>query len=92
MLTNIYAIYDSKAEAYMQPFFASTHGLALRTFEKHANDPQTIFNQHPGDFTLFHIGSYEEDTAQIKPEKALVNLGTALEQIQVAPPNLESVQ
>lgn len=86
--TNVYSIFDSKAEAHMQPFFADTHGLALRTFEKHINNPETIFNAHPADFTLFYIGTFDEQTGKLNPNSTPFSLGVAIE---FATPKLESV-
>lgn len=94
MKTNMYSIYDAKAEAFMQPFFSNTHGLAIRTFTSHVNNPETIFHKHPGDFSLFHIGAFEEDNAKVTPELSPLNLGVALEFIeqQTDPRQMELVQ
>ena len=92
--TNIYAVYDSKAEAYMQPFFNDTHGLAIRVFEKHVNDPATIFSQHPEDFTIFYIGTFDETNGKIQPNTTPFSLGVAIEFVKQTnqPPNLEAIK
>ncbi len=77
----IYTVYDSKAEAYMQPFYQKTAGLALRDFQAAANSEKSSISQHPADFTLFEIGSYDERTGKVQPLDAFANLGTALEHI-----------
>lgn len=79
MILKVFAIYDSKAEAYLQPFFTSTIGMAIRSFEQAANDPQTQFHRHPADFTLFNIGEYDDETGTLVSLVAKVSLGTALE-------------
>lgn len=61
----IYSVYDCKAEAYMQPFFMATKGLAIRGFEQLVNDPKTTVNKHPEDFTLFEIGEFDDTSGQI---------------------------
>ena len=75
MKTNIYAVYDDKVEAFLQPFFLSTHGAAIRGIMECLDDPQHNFHKHAADFTLFHIGTFDESTGQIKSEEVIHNLG-----------------
>lgn len=63
MLLKVFTIYDSKAEAYLQPFFMQSTGQALRAFEDSVNDPNHQFNKHAADFTLFELGTYDDQTA-----------------------------
>lgn len=79
MKSNIYAIYDNKAEAYMQPFFAATPGLALRAFSDNVNNKESIFNKHPNDFVLYEIGEFDDATGDLKKHKENHNLGMAIE-------------
>jgi hypothetical protein len=60
MLQQIFSIYDSKIEAYMQPFFMPTTGAAIRMITDALDDPAHTFTRHPEDYTLFHLGSYED--------------------------------
>lgn len=62
----IFSIYDKKAVAYQNPFFYHQKGQALRAFEDAVNDPQIAFNKHPEDFSLFHIGEWDDSTGTIK--------------------------
>jgi len=79
MIIQIFAIYDSAAEAYNQPFFAQAKGQAIRMFTQSANDPKSNINQYPSDFTLFHIGSFDDATAKMDLHQAPIGLGTAIE-------------
>lgn len=79
MTSKIFCVYDSKMEAYMQPFFLQTKGAALRAWADTVNDPKTQFNKHPGDFTLFEIGEYNDETGTLTNFTAKINLGNALE-------------
>lgn len=65
MKLNIYTVYDEKAQAYLQPFFTQAHGLARRMFSDSINDPNHHFNRHAADYTLFHIGTYDDADAQL---------------------------
>jgi hypothetical protein len=79
MIYKIFTVYDSKLEAYLQPFFMQSKGAAIRAFSDSSNDTQTQFSKHPGDFTLFEIGEYDDQNGNLKNYASKVNLGTALE-------------
>lgn len=76
---NIYSVFDSKAEAYLPPYFAANDAMAHRMFQSAAISEDHIFHMHAGDFTLFHIGTFDSLTGQIAPANAFTNLGTALQ-------------
>lgn len=75
----VFAIYDSKAEAYLQPFFAKTSGLAVRMFMQAANDEGSDFSRFAADYTLFEIGEFSEDSGLFESHEAFRSLGLALE-------------
>lgn len=75
----IYSIYDSKAEAFIQPFFSPNKATALRSFTQAAQDEKTQYFTHGADYTLFEIGSWDEQKGLVTPAEANMNLGTALE-------------
>lgn len=79
MKLKVFTSYDTKVEAYLQPFFMRTRGEAIRAWTELANNPEHLFSKHPGDYTLFEIGEYDDATAQLTPSRAFTNLGTALE-------------
>lgn len=74
----IFSVHDSKAEAFVQPFFTPTVATGLRAFESSANDPDTMMCQHPGDYTLFELGTFEHDTAAITLHNTPINHGLAI--------------
>ncbi len=92
MITKIFAIYDNKAQAYMQPFFALTAGLALRTFSDSSNSQDTIFHAHPTDFCLYEIGEFNDETAEINTHKETKNLGLAADYLLEGHDNLKAVR
>lgn len=79
MLLRQFTVYDEKAQAYMQPFFEKTLGSAIRAFTDACNNPQTSFFKHPADFTLFHLGDWDDSTAETISLPTPRSLGTALE-------------
>lgn len=62
MIHKIFSIYDKKAEAYMPPFMMQTKGQAMRSFVDLVKDPQSSVNKHPGDFELYEIGEFDDNS------------------------------
>ncbi len=75
MKHKMYVIYDSKAKAYMQPWFLTTTPMAQRLFTDCVNDKDHNFGRHPEDYTLFTIGNFDDNNAKIewKSPEALGN-------------------
>lgn len=65
MKHKIFSIYDSKAEAYLPPFFIHTEALAIRAFADAVNQPGHAFNAHPEDYTLFNCGAWDDNDCLI---------------------------
>lgn len=84
MQLNAYSVYDNKALVYGVPFFAPTDGSAVRSFSDLANDLQTTVGSHPGDFSLYCVGSYDDQDASFLPLSPLRHVidATALLKIQ----------
>lgn len=76
MKLRAYAVYDSKAEAYLRPFFAGTRGQAVRSFSDAINDPLHEMAKHAEDYTLFEIGAFDDEKGVLSSE--VVSLGNAL--------------
>lgn len=60
MKHEMFVIYDSKAEAFLTPFFCKTEGMALRSVLQAMRDPSSQFSQFPEDFALWRIGTYQD--------------------------------
>lgn len=76
-----FSVYDSKASAYMLPWFMQSPGEAQRAFTEMVNDPrqQNALTKYPEDFTLFHLGEWDDSTGQFHPFKTPKPLCKALE-------------
>lgn len=66
MITNLYTILDIKSAVYNTPFTMLNHDVAKRACMDLVQDASTQFSKHPADYTLFHLGTYEDTTAKIK--------------------------
>lgn len=74
MNLKIYTVFDNAVKAFLQPFFARSHGEAIRNFTDAVNDPKTSLNAHPHDYSLWHIGDFDDNSANIvanPPERLL---------------------
>lgn len=78
MILKMFTVYDSKAEAFLQPFYAQTTGVAIRIFTAAANDAGHDFNRYAGDYSLFEIGEFDQQSGTLYPLEAQENLGLAI--------------
>ncbi len=69
MKLNIYTIFDTAAGAYMRPFFMQSDGQAMRMFKDMAQDAEHEIGKHPEDYSLFRIGIYDDNRAELIPEQ-----------------------
>lgn len=84
MIQNVFSIYDTKASAYLTPFFLPTVPMALRVFAECANSSDHQFGRHPEDFTLFHLGTFDDETCIFTALETKAALGVAIEFVNVA--------
>jgi len=82
----MFVIYDSKANAYMQPWFLTTEPMAVRAFSDLINDPQSNAGKHPEDYTLFSIGNFNDNTAEVTWTPPLT-LGNGIQFLQQQTPD-----
>jgi hypothetical protein len=79
MVLKVFSVYDSKVEAYLQPFYMRSKGEALRAFGEVVNSQDHLFSRHPADYTLFEIGEFDEGKGDFTMHTHKTPLGTALE-------------
>jgi len=79
MKLKMFAIRDSKAEAFERPFFFGTHGEAIRAWDEAVNDPQSPFFKHPNDYCLFEVGEFDRITGALSIPPHPISHGSAFE-------------
>lgn len=69
MIMIIVAVRDAKAEAFTRPWYAQKAGSAIRVFSDEVNrkDPDNPMYNHPADYALYEIGSFDDNNGQITP-------------------------
>lgn len=62
MILQVLSVHDVAADAFGRPVFAPAVGAALRSFQDEVNrvDANNEMNKHPGDFSLFHLGTFDD--------------------------------
>lgn len=79
MILQMFSIYDSKVGAYMTPVFLHSKGQALRWFSDLIKDQESTLSKHPEDYTLFHLGSFEDVSSKFEPLETPHSMGIGLE-------------
>ncbi|UYD39214.1 MAG: nonstructural protein [Wigfec virus K19_151] len=64
-MQKIFTVHDSKAQAYLPPFYMRTKGEAIRAFETTVKDTNSQFNKYPQDYTLVELGEFDDNTGSI---------------------------
>lgn len=83
MIQKVFAVYDSKACAFLQPFFSDAAGSAIRAFGDAANEDKSPISRHPGDYQLYEIGSFDNSSAMLTPVIPTRLLGCAADFVTV---------
>lgn len=90
MKQEIFSVYDTAASLYNDPFAAVTVELALRGFKTACEKEGHHFNQWPEDYSLFHVGTFDQKTGAMKrfTEPRLIAIGTQFAE-QTSIPGIE---
>lgn len=89
-MLKVFTVHDGAVGAYLQPFFCPSRGVAVRLFTECCNDPKHQFFKYPGDYNLFELGSFDEQSGTFDLDTK-VNLGTAVEYKNVSVPEVTQV-
>lgn len=79
MKLKIFSIYDSKAMAFITPFYVPNVQLAVRGFQNARADPEHAFHRNPTDYTLHELGEWDDTNASIEMYDNAINHGFPLE-------------
>jgi len=66
MIKVVCSVRDSAADLFGQPFFVPTTAMALRGFADAVKraDGDSDLTKHPDDFTLFELGTFDDETGK----------------------------
>lgn len=86
MIQKVFAVRDSKAVAFMQPFFSGANGAAIRAFADAANDGKSPIAMHPEDYNLYELGDFDDNSGEFTSLTPIKMLACAADFVQVKPP------
>lgn len=76
MIQKIYSIYDTKAQAFLPPFFMPNDDMAIRAVMDCLADPNHNFAAHPEDYGLVALGEFDDQLGDVSGGKIhLAELG-----------------
>lgn len=78
MKEELFSIWDGAARRFLSCWTAPTIEVALRRFRVAVNTHDSDFGRFPEDYTLFHVGTFDQEQGAIVPTAAPVNLGVAV--------------
>lgn len=91
MIHGIFTVFDSKANAFLLPFFSQNERVAVRQFTTTCRSDGHPFNDNPADYTLYYLGDFDDTSGLIQnsqkkavltgPE-ALASISSPTDQIQ----------
>ncbi len=61
-----FSIFDSKVGAFLPDWNCPTAAGAIRLFQEGCLIPESPYFKHPGDYTLFQIGTFDQDTGDVE--------------------------
>ena len=85
MLFTVFSIYDSAISTWLPPIYARNKGEMLRNFADGVADAKSQLAKHPGDYSLFELGTWDDDKCLFTMLKAPIRLCLALDFIQKPP-------
>ncbi len=67
MLHLVFTVHDSCSGVYDRPFVGRSEGDAVRSFGDIAMDAEHPIGKHPEHFSLYRLGSYDDNTGKLDP-------------------------
>ncbi len=65
MILKMFSMYDTKADAFITPFFLHNEKMALRAIYDASTSPTHMFSKHPEDYALYLLGEFDDTNGQV---------------------------
>lgn len=78
MILKGFCLMDTKVQAFMPPFFLAHVGHAIRACAELASDLNTTVGRHPGDFVLYEVCYFDDQTGDVHRLDLVINHGPVL--------------
>lgn len=90
MILRVFAVRDVKTEVYSSPMFFVTNGVALRSFADEVQNAKSELARHAEDFSLWLIGSYDDQKGALMPLDLPVLVAEARDYLSVDEPSVSA--
>lgn len=77
MIHQVLSVFDMKARAFAAPFYVPAVLVGVRSFTAACRDPESLLFKFPGDYALFHLGSFDDLVGVFSQLPQPENLGLA---------------
>lgn len=68
MVYSMYSVLDANI-GYGMPICQENDAVAMRSFENACSQLGSIYNTHPGDFTLYYVGTFDTSSGVLEFEE-----------------------
>lgn len=82
-MKQVFSLFDKTSLSYNLPMFYTSQGEAMRGFLDIIEDTRTIVHRHPEDFSLYLIGSFDENSGLVDSLQEPKQVCTAIDLIRV---------
>lgn len=72
MKMNLYSVYDKISKLYTQPMILLNDDIALRIIANCVRNPEHNYSLNPEDYSLYRVGSFDDNTAEILQENVFI--------------------
>lgn len=79
MILKVFSVYDAKLGAFLQPIFQQATGVAMRMFEAAVMDANHDFHNFAGDYCLFELGEFDQESGEFTTLRTPLQLVSALQ-------------
>lgn len=62
--TKVFTVLDTKAQAYLPPFYIPNEDVAKRAMQQCLMDPNHAFAMSPQDYQLYILGEFDQETGK----------------------------
>lgn len=64
-MMKVFSVRDRALDAFGQPIFSPSTGLAVRSFADEVNRVGSDFNKHPEDYDLYEVGEWDDSIGSL---------------------------
>lgn len=83
MIQLVFGVRDTKAQAFMQPFFSNSVGAAIRAFGDAIADEKSPLGKHPADYILYQLGTFDDEGGRFEPSEIIKLLANGADFVSI---------